>query len=123
MKSFYAKGLILISLFCLVLISCSGGGGGMSAGGGIDGTGIMSAGVVSAYGSIVVNGLEYDTSKAAIIINEEEVGEGDDYVRAYLDIGKVVTVEGRISRDGVRATAQRVVYIEHFLNKFGHGGK
>ncbi len=69
MKSLFPKGLILISLFCLLLTSC-GGGGGMSAGGGIDGTGIMSAEVVSAFGSIIVNGTEFDTSKAAIFITK-----------------------------------------------------
>ena len=82
----------------------------MTAGGGIDGTGIMSAGVVSAFGSIVVNGREFDTSRATIVINGEEVGVGDGAVLAHLNIGKVVTVEGRISRDGARVTADRVVY-------------
>ena len=85
------------------------------AGGGIDGTGIMSAGVVSAFGSIVVNGREFDTSEAAIVINEEEVGVGDDAVRENLEIGMVVTVEGRISRDGVTATADRVVYSDSVI--------
>jgi hypothetical protein len=82
----------------------------MTAGGGIDGTGIMSAGVISAFGSIVVNGTEFDTSKAAIIINGEEIGVGDDAVLENLDIGKVVTVKGRISKEGSLITADRVVY-------------
>jgi len=114
MKSLYSKGLILVSLFCLVLISCSGGGG-MSAGGGIDGTGIMSAGVVTAFGSVVVNGTEFDTSNAAIFINGEEIGVGDDAVLENLDIGMVVTVEGRTSKDGTRFTAERVVYSDNVV--------
>jgi len=108
MKSLYSKGLILASLFILVLNSC-GGGGGMTAGSGIDGTGIMSAGVVSAFGSIIVNGTEFDTSKAAIIINGKEVPVGDDFVQDNLEIGMVVTVEGRIKEDG-SAVADRVIY-------------
>ena len=72
MKSLNLKGLILASLFCILLTSCSGGGG-MSAGGGIDGTGIMSAGVVTAFGSIVVNGTEFDTTKASVIVNGVEL--------------------------------------------------
>ena len=91
MKSLFVKGLILLSLFCLLLTSCKGGGSN-SAGGGIDGTGIMSAGVVSAFGSIIVNGTEFDTSTAAIIINGVEVGVGDDFVLDNLEIGMVVTV-------------------------------
>ena len=95
-------------IYCLLLTSC-GGGGGSTAGGGIDGTGIMSAGVVSAFGSIVVNGEEFDTSEAEIIVNGEQ-GFGDDFVVTHLDIGRVVTVEGTISLDGETVTAQRVVY-------------
>jgi hypothetical protein len=111
MKSIFPKCLVLALLYCFLLASCNGGGGSTFAGGGIDGTGIMSAGVVSAFGSIVVNGREFDTSKATIVINGEEVDEiGNDAVRENLDIGMVVTVEGRISRDGVTATADRVVY-------------
>ncbi len=109
MKSLFPKGLILATLLCLLLTSCSGGGGAMSAGGGIDGTGIMSAGVVSAFGSIIVNGMEFDTSKATIIINGEVVGVGDDFVLDNLEIGMVVTVEGRINKDG-SAIADRVIY-------------
>jgi len=102
--------LVLALLGCLLLTSCNSGGGSMSAGGGIDGTGIMSSGVVSAIGSIIVNGTEFDTSEAAIFINGEEIGVGDDVVRDNLDIGKVVTVEGRISADGSSVIADRVMY-------------
>jgi len=115
MKSLYSKGLILASLIFLMLISCSGGGGGMSAGGGIDGTGIMSAGVVSAFGSVVVNGTEFDTSSAAVFINGEQIGVGDDAVLENLDIGMVVTVEGRTNKDGTRFTADRVVYSDNVV--------
>jgi len=114
MKSLYPKGLILASLCCLLLTACGGGGGGLSAGGGIDGTGIMSAGVVSAFGSIVVNGTEFDTSTASVFINGEKLGDGDDAVRDNLDIGMVVTVEGRIKEDG-SAVADRVIYSSSVL--------
>jgi len=87
----------------------------MSAGGGIDGTGIMSAGVVTAFGSVVVNGTEFDTSNAAVFINGEQVGVGDDAVLENLDIGMVVTVEGRTSKDGTRFTADRVVYSDNVV--------
>jgi len=111
MKAPFPKSLVLVLLYGVLLISCNGSGGGSTvAGGGIDGTGIMSAGVISAFGSIVVNGREFDTSNAAIIINGREVGVGDDAVLENLDIGKVVTVAGRISRDGTRVTADRVAY-------------
>ena len=70
----------------------------------------MSAGVVSAFGSIFVNGTEFDTSNAAIIINGEEIGVGDDFVPDNLEIGMVVTVEGKINADGISGIADRVTY-------------
>jgi len=103
------RSLIWALLLCLLLMACGGGGGGMSAGGGIDGTGIMSAGVVSAFGSIVVNGTEFDTRQAEVFINGEKIGDGDDAVLDNLDIGMVVRVEGRLNRDG-SAVADRVIY-------------
>ncbi len=108
MKSLFPKCLILALLFCLLLTSCKGGGSSL-AGGGIDGTGIMSAGVVSAFGSIIVNGTEFDTSNAVVVVKGEEIGVGDDDVQANLEIGMVVTVEGRIKEDG-SAVADRVIY-------------
>ena len=98
---------ILIAL-CSVLLLISCGGGGPSAGGGIGGTGIISSGTVSAHGSIYVNGLEFDTSDAVIIVNGEEVGTGDQIARDYLDIGKVVLVEGRGDMDDDTVVANRV---------------
>jgi hypothetical protein len=84
----------------------------MWAGGGIDGSGIISSGAVSAFGSIVVNGTRFDTSEADIIVNGVQ-GVGDDFVLANLDIGRVVTVEGTISQDGLNVTADRVVYSDN----------
>ena len=75
MKSYHLRGFISALFSVFLLISCgSGGGGGMTAGGGIGGTGIISQGAVSAFGSIFVNGTEFDTSNAAIIVNGEEIG-------------------------------------------------
>jgi hypothetical protein len=109
MKPYHLRGVIFVLFSVSLLISCgSGGGGGMTAGGGIGGSGIISQGAVSAFGSIVVNGTEFDTSNAAIIVNGEE-GFGDEFVQENLDIGRVVTVEGRINTDE-SAVADRVVY-------------
>ena len=101
--------LLMSAIFCLILLTSCSGGGSTSAGGGIDGTGIMSAGVVSAFGSIVVNGTDFDTSEALVIINGKKVGIGDDFILANLKIGMVVTVEGWLYEDG-DAVADRVIY-------------
>jgi hypothetical protein len=82
----------------------------MVAGGGIGGTGIISSGVVTGFGSIVVNGSKFDTSTAAVIINGEQIGVGDESVQNNLDIGRVVTVEGTGILDDINAKAVRVIY-------------
>ena len=108
MNAYPFKRLLYVLCSVLLLISC--GGGGPSAGGGIGGTGIISSGTVSAHGSIFVNGLEFDTSDAVIIVNGEEVGTGDQIALEYLDVGKVVLVEGTGDMDDILAVADRVTY-------------
>ena len=82
----------------------------MMAGGGIGGTGIISSGTISAFGSIVVNGTEFDTSNAEIIVNGKNIGVGDETVLDNLDIGRVVTVEGTGNLDDISAVGVRVIY-------------
>lgn len=91
----------------LLLDSC-GGTGGSLAEGGIGGTGI-SNGPITGFGSIFVNGVEYDTSNAEIIIEGNSAGTGDAAALNSLAIGHVVTVEGSIP-DGTQATATRVYF-------------
>ncbi len=110
MKAFRLKSILLFLVSSFLLISCSGGGGPFFASGGIDGSGVISQGSISGFGSIFVNGTEFDTSDAAIIINGDEIGIGDDAVRQNLDIGRVITVEGKRFGDPNTAVADRVTY-------------
>lgn len=97
-------------LLASALISCGGSGGGGYAGGGIDGSGFVSQGAVTGRGSIEVNGADFDTTNAAVIIRGKEVGVGDDAVRENIDIGKVVIVEGRRVGEAGTLVADRVIY-------------
>jgi hypothetical protein len=110
MKSYHLRRLISALFSVFLLISCGSGGGGMMAGGGIGGTGIISSGTITTFGSIVVNGTEFDTSTAAIIVNGAEIGVGDEIVLDNLDIGRVVTVEGTGNLDDISAVGVRVIY-------------
>lgn len=75
--------LLLIQL----LLSCSGG----ETGTGEDtDQGTMYIGSISAFGSIFVNGFEFDTDKAVIVFDGEQVGQ------EKLSQGMVVQVEGNI---------------------------
>jgi len=111
MKTRHLKRLVLALLSALMLISCGDSGFvAMVAGGGIGGTGIISIGAITAFGSVVVNGTEFDTRNAAIIVEGEEIGVGDDIILANLEIGMVVIVEGTGSEDDGSAVADRVIY-------------
>lgn len=88
----------------MLLLSC-----GSSSGGGIGGSGIISRGAITEFGSIVVNGKVFDTTDAFIIVDGEQVGVGDQTVQETMDIGRIVTVEG-ISIDEKNAGANRVIY-------------
>jgi len=69
------RNLLLSALSALALLSCGGGsGGGMSAGG-IGGTGV-SSGPVTGFGSVIVNGVEYDTTSASFTVEGSAAGTG-----------------------------------------------
>ena len=111
MRTFHPKNLTLAALSALLLIfnlSCSDGT--TVAGGGIDGTGIISTGSVTAFGSIFVNGSEFDTSNAVIIVDGVEIGTGDEFVLDNLDVGMIVTVIGSPGEDDENFIADRITY-------------
>ncbi len=91
---------------------CGGGGGGDGAsdggtdpGGGIDRGGITIAlGPISGFGSVIVNGVRYSTSAAAITVNGQPGDESE------LRVGQIVRVEGRLDSGGTTGTATRVSY-------------
>ena len=101
MRSPRLRYLTLMTAFVIGLAAC--GGGTQVAGGGIGGTGI-SQGSITAFGSVWVNGIEFDTSNATILRNGASVAQSD------LAIGMVVTVDGSVNNDGVSGSARSVNY-------------
>ena len=111
MKAYHLQSIALALLCALMLISCGDSSDGLIAtGGGIGGTGNISSGPITSFGSIVVNDTEFDTSKAAIIVDGEVIGFGDDIALNNLDVGRVVTVYGTGGEDESSAVADRVTY-------------
>ena len=107
------KGFIaIVTLLLVVFIAACGGGsggGGTVASGGIGGTGVTS-GTVSGFGSVFVNGIEFDTDGASRDVDDEidiSNGRDDDTV---LGIGMVVTIIGTVNDDGVTGTAESIEY-------------
>lgn len=79
----------LFGCLALLLAAC-GAGSGQTAGGGTGGTGI-SAGSITGFGSIFVNGVEFSTNGATITRDDVPIGESG------LRKGMVVEVRGSIS--------------------------
>jgi hypothetical protein len=96
----------LIAVVAASIVACGGsghgdaanpGGGGGGPIGGITGTGAFaSLGTVTGFGSIIVNGIEYDTSTATFTIDGDSNGSEDD-----LAVGDIVLVRGTIDDDNV----------------------
>lgn len=101
----------------LALAACGGGGGGSGSiappppddggdnggdTGGIDRSGIRVLGSISGFGSVVVDGVRFDTSTATIEVDDAPGSEDD------LKAGEVVFVSGEIDDDG-NAVAATIV--------------
>lgn len=91
----------LLLVLVVLLAGCGEGGVGPVADGGIRGTG-SSVGPVSGFGSVVVNGVRFDTDNASI--SGDGVSEQDD-----LEIGMLVQIDGLWEADGL-GVADSVVY-------------
>ena len=73
--------------------------------GGIEGTGI-SEGTITSFGSVFVNGVEFNTDDATILVDGQMASEDD------LGIGMVVTVEGTFDNNGRTGRANVITYEE-----------
>ena len=94
-------------LAVLWLTGCGGGSGGPSGDfAGIDrpGAPAIAFGPVTGFGSVIVNGVRYDTSKAAFQI-DGRVGTQNE-----LEAGDVVTVAGTVASGGLTGTADTVTF-------------
>ncbi len=102
----------------VLLTACGGGGGGGSSttppapnppppnpppSGGVD-RGGLAIGTITGFGSIFVNGVEYETDQAQITVDDNPGQESD------LAVGHVVRVTGTVSDDGLTGDAETVVF-------------
>lgn len=86
------------------LFACSSG----SSSGNLSATGQASdkvtSGVISGFGSVFVNGVEYQTSNAVIKVNGNDATEDD------LALGMVVNVKGTVNPNGTTGQASSIEY-------------
>lgn len=89
-----------------VLVAC-GGRGGETQDAGVSGssaTARVSQGTITGFGSIIVNGVRYDTGSATISIDGKPGSEAD------LAVGQVVVVRGMVDGNGTTGTANDVSF-------------
>lgn len=100
------KSIFPLLVLVLFVAGCGGGGGGGGslAGGGIGGTGITS-GTITGFGSVFVNGVEFETDGSSFDV-DDNIGTDQD----VLGLGMVVTITGSINPDGVTGTALSILY-------------
>jgi len=94
--------ILIVLAAVLALPSCGGGSSGLVAG--IGGTGITASGTITGFGSIFVNGVEYQTGSSTVTINDT------GSTASALKLGMVVKVTGLLNSDGTTGTATSVVY-------------
>jgi len=102
--------LFFITVICQFFAGCGGGGNSSLAGGGIGGTGITASGAITGFGSIFINGIEFETTGASRDVDgETSVSDGTDDETVF-GIGMVVTVTGTLNDDGLTGTAENIQY-------------
>lgn len=103
----------------VVLPGCGGGGSGNFAGISSGGTGSFTSGVVVGRGSIIVNGIRYDDSKATVS------AAGEISNAAALKLGMVVAVQGSAvtpaatAGDLATATAEQIYFASEWIGPVG----
>jgi len=101
--------LVFILSGILTLVACGGGGEQVA---GIDARGredpsasIVVQGAIAGFGSVIVNGVTFDTSSTAFDIDGDPSGTQSD-----LAVGQVIVVKGTFGTDPTMATADSISY-------------
>ena len=94
----------ILTLLFTSLVSCGGGSSttASNGNGGIGGTGITAAGQITGFGSIFVNGIEFETNNAVITINNQPATEND------LRLGMYVAIKGSLDTSGNTGAALNI---------------
>jgi hypothetical protein len=104
MMKIFKRGIVAAGLAGLVVglvVACGGGGGAVA---GIDRLGVTN-GTITGFGSIFVNGVEYETGNATSIVVDDSPG-----TESELQVGQVVTINWASNDNGVTFRAADVTY-------------
>lgn len=88
----------------LAVVACGGGGGGTEPAAAPVSKAVTAQGTITGFGSVIVDGVRYETSRAEFEIDDVSGRSQDD-----LSVGQRITVQGRVDDNGNRS-AERVRY-------------
>jgi hypothetical protein len=100
----YKELIPTMAILTSILITACGGGDLTVADGGISGTGIT-MGRITNFGSIIVNGVEFDVDNA-ILIRDESPSTGQE----EFSVGEFVVIKGSVDANGTIGTADEVIF-------------
>lgn len=92
-----------LSLILIASLSACGGGGGGSASSSGTPTATTTAGPITGFGSVIVNGVRYSETSASVDSDDDA-----SYARSKLQLGMVVEIEGDVNSDGVTGKARAI---------------
>lgn len=100
-RQYFSAAMALFAI--LLFVACGGGGGGGTTPTSGSSTRSVSSGEIEGFGSVIVNGVRFNTDSAEIEVENETSSIQDD-----LSLGMQVMVEGSIDDNGITGTATRV---------------
>lgn len=107
------RNLVLLAWTLIAVTGCGADGGGANGGGiasgGTGGTGV-SYGPVTDFGSVFVNGVEFNTTNSTVTLNGSPGPDEATDPHRGLKVGMVVKVEGTFDDNGTTGTATGITY-------------
>lgn len=92
----------MVALATALALTACGGGGGSS--GTVSGASTTTVGPITGFGSIFVNGVEFQTPSASVVVDKTSGSV------ANLKVGMMVTVQGSVNANGSSGTASTIQY-------------
>ena len=89
------------------LTACGGGGGDSDSTGTSTPSNSITSGVVTGFGSVFVDGVEFETDSSSFSLDDGDDGREDE---DGLAVGMVVSVTGTVNADGVTGTATHIEF-------------
>lgn len=103
MNKFQRKSIALAVFGAITLAGC---GAGTSSPGAAAGASMQRSGVITGFGSVYVNGIEYETTGSSFTL------DGSSGSESNLKVGMVVTLAGSVNADGVTGIATSIDYAD-----------